>query len=485
MTSRIAAAVIVALSILNPGSSQGQAPKTPVSFIRDVAPIFKENCFGCHGAKNPKGKLDMTKIEALRKGGTKDDPIVPGKADESHLVDVLKATDASRMPPRETGDPLAAAKIAVIEKWIAEGAKIDGGLTPSTDLVKELRRRWTPPSPLQRYAFPVQITAQAFSPDGKKLVVSGHHELTIWDVETGKLTARLSTRSRRAMALLFLPDGNLVYGGGRPGEEGEVAIYNIKAAPSKTEEGIAWLNGVDDPKVLVKKLLETDDEVQCLALSPDGKKLAAGGCDRMIHLWDLTPGIANAKLEQSIENHADWVFSVAFSADGKRLGSASRDKTAKLWDITAKESLLTFPDHQAPVFGVALKADGKVGFSAGDDRQIRSWNITTDQGAKQVKAMAGHGGPILKLLQHPKQPWLITAAADNTVRLWNADTAAAMKTLSGHTDHVLSIALHPEGAILASGSYNGEVRLWKLPEGTPVRDFAASPGQMVATKPKK
>ena len=60
-----------------------------------------------------------------------------------------------------------------------------------------------------------------------------------------------------------------------------------------------------------------------------------------------------------------------------------------------------------------------------------------------------------------------------------------MKTLSGHTDHVLSIALHPEGAILASGSYNGEVRLWKLPEGTPVRDFAASPGQMVATKPKK
>ena len=37
------------------------APKAPVSFINDVAPILKENCYGCHGSKNPKGKLDIVK----------------------------------------------------------------------------------------------------------------------------------------------------------------------------------------------------------------------------------------------------------------------------------------------------------------------------------------------------------------------------------------------------------------------------------------
>lgn len=476
--------MVVALllsSSLPAWSQQGGRDNSPVSFIRDVAPIFKENCFGCHGAKNPKGKLDMTKIEALRKGGTKDDPIVPGKPDESHLIDVLKASDASRMPPKETGDALPAAKIAVIERWIAQGAKIDSELTPSTDIVKELRRRWTPPAPLEKYSYPVQMTALAFSPDGKSLVASGHHELTIWDTESGKLTGRLKTRSRRAMSLVFLPDGMLVAGGGRPGEEGDVSVYNLKAAPAKTADGIAWFDGVSDTKVLVRRLLETDDEVQCLALSNDGKSLAAGGCDRMIHLWDLSPGIAGAKLLQSIENHADWVFGVAFSADGKRLASASRDKTAKLWDITAKESLLTFPDHQNPVFGVALKADGKLGYSAGEDRQIRSWTITNDQGAKQAKTMAGHNGPILKLIQHSKNPWLITASADNSVRLWNADTAAVMKTMAGHTDHVLSIAVSPEGSTLASGSYNGEIRLWKIPDGTAIRDFSGSPGQQLAS----
>src|ERR1700736_4442247 len=62
--------------------------ESPVSFINDVAPILKESCFGCHGAKNPKGRLDMTKYEAFRKGGTKDDPIVPGKPEESYHIDV-------------------------------------------------------------------------------------------------------------------------------------------------------------------------------------------------------------------------------------------------------------------------------------------------------------------------------------------------------------------------------------------------------------
>src|SRR5688572_7473427 len=101
------------------------SPAAPVSFINDVAPIFKENCFGCHGSKSPKGKLDMTKYAHLRKGGTKDDPIAPGKPDDSYLIDVLKATDKKRMPPIETGDPLSKEQVDLIARWIKEGAKLD------------------------------------------------------------------------------------------------------------------------------------------------------------------------------------------------------------------------------------------------------------------------------------------------------------------------------------------------------------------------
>src|SRR5437762_6770134 len=100
------AATLAALYLFALTPAASAAPKGTVSFINDVAPILKKNCFGCHGAKNPKGKLDMTKYETFRKGGTKNDPIVPGKPDDSYIINVLTATGKLRMPPMDIGDPL-------------------------------------------------------------------------------------------------------------------------------------------------------------------------------------------------------------------------------------------------------------------------------------------------------------------------------------------------------------------------------------------
>jgi mono/diheme cytochrome c family protein len=309
----ILSAALAALLFVAAQPAHAAAPAKPVSFIHDIAPLLKEKCFGCHGAKNPKGKLDMTKYESFRKGGTKDDPIAPGNPDESYLLTVLTATDKKRMPPKDSGDPLPKEQIALIERWIQQGAKLDAGLKPEADLLRELRLRWTPPPPPAAYPYPVTVTALAFMPDNKKLVVSGHHELTVWDAASGKLEKRISTRARRAMAMVFLPDGKLAVAGGRPGEEGDVRIYDLNGGTAKNVNGVAVLDGVNDKGVMVKQLLDADDEVLCLALSADGKKLASGGCDRLVHVWDLSGGYAHIKELPPIENHADWVFGVAFT----------------------------------------------------------------------------------------------------------------------------------------------------------------------------
>jgi WD40 repeat protein len=283
------------------------------------------------------------------------------------------------------------------------------------------------------------------------------------------------------MAMLFLPDGKLAAAGGRPGEEGDVRIYDINGGTPKNVNGVAVLDGVNDKGVMVKQLLDADDEVLCLALSADGKQLASGGCDRLVHVWDLSGGYANVKEMPAIENHADWVFGVAFTPDGKRLATASRDKTAKLWDLAAKESILTFPDHQNPVYGVAVKADGKQGFSVGEDNQLRTWNAVPE--GKQVRNSGGHGKVVLKLVAHPKQPLLVTCSADQTVRIWNADNGSAVRTLSGHGDYVYAVAVSPDGNLIASGAFDGEVRLWKVADGALVKSFNASPGLAVVVKP--
>src|SRR5262249_548064 len=156
------------------------------------------------------------------------------------------------------------------------------------------------------YKYPVTITALAFTPDNQKLVIGGHHELMVWDLATGKLEKRIYTRAERTYALLFLPDGMLAAAGGRPGQEGHVKICNPQGGSPRVENGVAVLDGVRDKGVLVKQLLEADDSVLCLAASPDGKRLVSGGCDRLVNVWNLSGGYANAKLEQTIENHADW-----------------------------------------------------------------------------------------------------------------------------------------------------------------------------------
>jgi hypothetical protein len=469
------AAIIYFLMFAGMQTASAQPPR-PISFINDVAPILKENCFACHDAKKKSGKFDMTSFEKLMAGGANGEPIAPGKPEQSDFHGLMVSKEQRRMPPRDKGEAVPAAKAAIVAQWIKQGAKLDAGIDAKADLVKELRVRWQPPAPPKVYPFPTIVNSLAFTPDAKQLVVGGHHELTVWDIATAKLTKRIATRAERAYGMVFLPDGKLAVAGGRPGQEGDVRIFDI-TAKGKTVDGVAFLDGVNDPKVMLKQLLDVEDSVLCIAASPDGKLLAAGGCDRAVRVWDLSGGIAKARLDQTVENHADWVLGVALTADGKYLVTAGRDKTAKVWDLKLKESVVTFPEHQQIVYGVTVKADGSAGFSVGADKQLRTWKPSGE--GKQVKNAGGHGDDVFKVVVNPKQPMLATSSADKSVRLWNSETLAAGKTLSGLNDFVFAVAFSADGNLVAGGSYDGGVVVWKVADGSTVKAFNASPGILV------
>jgi WD40 repeat protein len=70
------------------------------------------------------------------------------------------------------------------------------------------------------------------------------------------------------------------------------------------------------------------DEVFAAAFHPDGRRLATGGRDRAVWLWDLERGEEVARLR----GHTSFVWSLAFSQDGATLVSGSGDATVRLWD---------------------------------------------------------------------------------------------------------------------------------------------------------
>ena len=93
-----------------------------VDFVKHVKPLLEANCAKCHGVRPTKAYSMLTKQKAFAPGESEEPPIVPGKADQSVIVQLMKSGDPEhRMPQKKPA--MKAAEIAVIERWINEGAE--------------------------------------------------------------------------------------------------------------------------------------------------------------------------------------------------------------------------------------------------------------------------------------------------------------------------------------------------------------------------
>ena len=111
------------LALLALGAA-GQKTEKAVSFREDVEPLLKADCTGCHSKEAKQGGF-VTEGLALFIGGSKfaKRVVVPGKPAESALIGYLRGKHQPQMPIGMP--PLKEAQIQTIERWIAQGAKID------------------------------------------------------------------------------------------------------------------------------------------------------------------------------------------------------------------------------------------------------------------------------------------------------------------------------------------------------------------------
>ena len=93
----------------------------PVDFVRDVQPLFKEHCYSCHGSHKQEAAFRLDHKPSAMKGGDFGTAILPGKSADSRLVQAIEGKNPKMRMPRK-GDPLSVEQIAVIRRWIDEGA---------------------------------------------------------------------------------------------------------------------------------------------------------------------------------------------------------------------------------------------------------------------------------------------------------------------------------------------------------------------------
>ncbi|KAG9032395.1 hypothetical protein FRB95_001516 [Tulasnella sp. JGI-2019a] len=148
---------------------------------------------------------------------------------------------------------------------------------------------------------------------------------------------------------------------------------------------------------------------------------------------------------------------------------------AERWSRT----LWTAFKHSGAVRCVAVSPDGKTIISGSDDNTLRLWDAKTGAAIGQI--MDGHTSSINCVAISPDSKTVVSGSRDCTLRLWDAKTGATIgQPMGGHTAWVKCVAVSPDGATIVSGSRDMTLRLWDARTGA-----ALGPGMEGHTGPVK
>ncbi len=211
--------------------------------------------------------------------------------------------------------------------------------------------------------------------------------------------------------------------------------------------------------------------VECLALAPGGKTLAAP-IYQTVKLWDLDTG----KELGSFTGSARIIY-LTFSPDGKRLALVDADKNVRVWDAATGSELLALSGHEGPLAVVAFTPDGKTLVSGGGDAspmiraspegnaksELKLWDAQTGKSLGKLKA---HETPITGLAFTPDGQTLVTGSRDGTLKIWDWGQRQTRQEVTAKVRSEISrLAIAPDGRTLAVGGLNGSVQLWDLTTG--------------------
>jgi WD40 repeat protein len=411
----------------------------------DIEPLLQQHCVECHSSKEPEGGLDLESYDGIKKGGETGVALVAGRSGDSLLVRALQGdwgkTGKNQFMPPGKRERLKPEQVSIFKAWIDAGAP---GPKPGA-----LRREISVPAIQPKGVVRQGVQALAHEPRSKWLAVARGSTIEWMNSQTRQVVRR-STGSRGLVnALVFAPDGQSLYSvSGQPGQFGEIRRW-------KTSDGS-----------LQQTWEGHRDAIYAVAISPDGQKLATGGYDYLIQLWDLKEGKAGLALTAN----QGAITALSFRVDGKLIASTSFDRTAKLFHVSSGERLETFGEALKELNSAVFTTDGTRLLTGGGDNRIRVYGIGAEgkEGSNELKsAVFAHEGAILRLIVSANGRHLASAGDDRAVKLYDIGSIKQRFVLELQPDWPTSLAFVGDDQTLVVGRIDGSLGYYRVSDGKP------------------
>lgn len=323
------------------------------------------------------------------------------------------------------------------------------------------------PPPLVAPAKPLgQITALAYSPDGKRLALGVFGEVVLYDTVTWQPVATFTKVEDAVRVLTFHPDGKtLAIGSGLPAQSGDLCFWDTSGA---------------NPTL---NFVPHKDTIEAIAFRSDGKAMLAACNDSTAHYLQHLPDVAGPFLTE----HNGRVLAVAFSPNKDYVFvTGSLDKIVKVWDPTTLHTVVNFDQSEAGITGLAFINDTQFIGSSLDGR-LFWWSVNYDKrhrtySGDNFRVLSAHEGGVLTMSLSADRARLITGGMDDAVIVWKADDGGQIRVFKESAGPIYAVALSPDGKLAAAGGADGLLRVWDV-EGNKLLQ-TLTPPHLPEPKPK-
>jgi len=306
--------------------------------------------------------------------------------------------------------------------------------------------------------------------------------LRSWPVHAGAIRS-MAAYNGGAQVLTVGDDGRVVMTNVSSGSEERVYVPGERrptvvavrvdnqriAAGCESGEVLIWNSG-DGTQTL--QVLNVGAAVNSVAWSPDNRKLVVSTVANTVHVFG--PSLPNVQpvteltLQQQFSTEATTSRAV-FAPDNRSILLALENGQIEEWAYAGLEQRRQF-NHGGPVYGVAVSRDGATVVSASADQTVRVWDTTSGQQKFQLN---GHQGAVHAVAMSPDETFAVSSGADGTLRLWDIVGGRQLKQLITFDATMYSIAMHPQGLLIAAAGADRKVHLLDMITGTEQRTLEA------------